>query len=130
MTKSRLFRASALSALAALLAGCVAVGPAPVRTSAPITPQPMQQGIEGEWAGSDGVTTSRFFGGRFETVANDTGNRLSDGTYVSRGGNMYQMTGTSLIRGSAISFNCLLVSSSQLNCTAAAGTQFSLMRRA
>ena len=39
------------------------------------------------------------------------------------------ITGTSLIRQTGISFNCLLVSTSQLNCTSATGQNFVLTRR-
>jgi hypothetical protein len=68
--------------------------------------------------------------GTFQTVATDTGQKLSDGTYTLTGPTSVEITGTSLIRQSPISFNCLLVSTSQLNCTSAAGQNFVLTRRA
>jgi hypothetical protein len=86
-------------------------------------------GIEGEWQSTDGVATSRFFGGQFETIANDTGNRISEGSYQRRGDDVYEISGQSLLRQAPISFNCIMTTESQLNCTAAAGNRFSLVRR-
>ncbi|MFN4273519.1 MAG: hypothetical protein ACK4F5_11950 [Aliihoeflea sp.] len=128
MTTTMLKGAAAL-ALAATLAGCQAYGPPPSR--APMSPQPMPQmsNIDGEWVSTDGVATSRFFGGTFETVANDTGNRISEGRYQRRGDNVFEISGVSLLRQAPISFNCMMITQTQLNCTAAAGNQFSLIRR-
>ena len=54
---------------------------------------------------------STFAGGSFTTtVATDTGNKLADGSYVMTGGTSVQISGTSVIRQTPISFNCLLVS--------------------
>jgi hypothetical protein len=46
------------------------------------------------------------------------------------GATSVEITGTSLIRQSPISFNCLMVSTSQLNCTSSSGQNFVLTRRA
>jgi hypothetical protein len=90
---------------------------------------PAPTGVEGQWMSSDGVAVSTFSGGTFTTSAVDTGNKLAEGSYVVSGATV-QITGTSVIRQSPISFNCLLASGSQLNCTSSAGQQFTLVRRA
>jgi hypothetical protein len=86
-------------------------------------------GVEGEWMSSDGVAVSRFSGGAFSTSALDTGNKLAEGSYIVSA-NTVQISGTSVIRQSPISFNCLLASPRQMNCTSSAGQQFTLVRRA
>lgn len=88
------------------------------------------KGVEGQWQSADGVATSRFSGGVFETTATDTGNKLAEGSYLMTAANSVQINGTSLIRQTPVSFNCLLVASSQLNCTSSNGTKFTLVRRA
>jgi hypothetical protein len=128
MTTTTLKSAAAV-ALAAALAGCQAMGPPPTRGPVYTSPTPQMTGIEGEWLSTDGVATSRFFGGEFETIANDTGNRISEGRYDRRGENLYEISGQSLLRQAPISFNCMMITETQLNCTAAAGNQFSLVRR-
>lgn len=105
----------------AALAGCQSAGPS--------GPAGAMGGVEGEWMSSDGVAVSRFSGGAFSTSAIDTGNKLAEGSYVVSGTTV-QITGTSVIRQSPISFNCLLINPKQLNCTSSAGQQFSLVRRA
>jgi hypothetical protein len=125
---SGLWKGAAALALATVIAGCQAYGPPPMR--APLSPSPApQSSIDGEWLSTDGVATSRFFGGTFETIANDTGNRISEGRYQQRTGNVYEISGMSLLRQAPISFNCIMITETQLNCTAAAGNQFSLVRR-
>ncbi len=121
-------KAAGIVALAGILAGCQMAGPPRSRPMMSAAPQ-MQSGIEGEWMSTDGVATSRFFNGSFETVANDTGNRLSEGRYNMQGSSQFEVAGMSLVRQQPISFNCLLVGTAQLNCTAAGGNQFSLVRR-
>ena len=56
--------------------------------------------------------------------------KLADGSYTMTGATSVEITGTSLIRQTPISFNCLMVSTSQLNCTSSAGQNFVLTRRA
>ncbi|MET3791607.1 hypothetical protein [Aquamicrobium terrae] len=90
----------------------------------------MRSGVEGSWIDAQGTGLSTFTGGAFQTVATDTGQKLSDGSYRMTGPSSVEITGTSLIRQSPISFNCLMVSTSQLNCTSATGQNFVLTRRA
>jgi hypothetical protein len=105
----------------AALAACQSTGPG--------GPGVAPSGVEGEWMSSDGVAVSRFSGGVFSTSAVDTGNKLAEGSYLVSA-NTVQITGTSVIRQSPISFNCLLASPRQMNCTSSAGQQFTLVRRA
>jgi hypothetical protein len=123
------WKGAGAAVLAAALAGCQAMGPPPMRSPVATQPPPSQMaGIDGQWMSTDGEAVSRFVNGRFETIATDTGNRLSEGSYQQSGDNIYQISGTSLIRQTPISFNCMLITPTQLNCTGAAGNQFSLVR--
>jgi hypothetical protein len=125
MTNARkLLSASALAGLSIILAGCLGGGGGGGST------RPVQTGVEGTWIDAQGTGLSTLSGGIFTTVATDTGQKLAEGSYALTGATSTQITGTSLIRQAPISFNCLLVSSSQLNCTSSAGTQFVLTRRA
>ena len=120
----RLFSAGAIAGLAVVLAGCMggSMGNPPARAA--------QTGIEGAWIDAQGTGLSTISGGVFQTVATDTGQKLAEGSYVLNSPTSVQINGTSLIRQSPISFNCLLISTRQLNCTSSAGQQFVLTRRA
>ena len=122
----KVLSAGAVAGLCAVLAGCMGFGGggggAPVKRA--------QTGIEGSWIDAQGTGLSTLSGGVFSTVATDTGQKLAEGSYVANGATSVQINGTSLIRQSPISFNCLLISTSQLNCTSAQGQQFVLTRRA
>ena len=100
-----------------VLAACQSAGPGGPGTA--------PSGVEGSWMSSDGVAVSRFSGGVFTTIGDRHGNKLAEGSYIVAG-NTVQINGTSVIRQSPISFNCLLASPSQLNCTSSAGQQFTL----
>ncbi len=78
---------------------------------------------------TDGVALSRFRNGAFETIANDTGNRLAEGSYRHRDASNVEISVTSLIRQTTTAVNCSMVTPTQLNCTGAAGNQFTLVRR-
>ncbi|MGB3899165.1 MAG: hypothetical protein WA973_11475 [Mesorhizobium sp.] len=116
--------AGVAAAAALTLAACTTGGP-----SAPPGGSLAPRGVEGSWIDAQGTGLSTFSAGRFQTVATDTGQKLSDGSYVMTGSTSVEINGTSLIRQSPISFNCLLVSTSQLNCTSASGQNFVLTRR-
>ncbi|MBZ9670515.1 hypothetical protein FJ970_09530 [Mesorhizobium sp. B2-1-8] len=110
-------------ALASMLAACATSGPdQPPMAAAP-------KGVEGSWIDAKGTGLSTFTGGTFTTVATDTGQKLADGSYTMTGATSVQINGTSLIRQTPVSFNCLMVSTSQLNCTSSAGQNFVLTRR-
>jgi hypothetical protein len=91
-------------------------------------PQHSTGGFEGEWLSTDGVAMSRFTGGRFETLARDTGNKLAEGSYTQIDATTVSISVTSLIRQSTTQVNCAMVTQTQLNCTGSTGAQFSLIR--
>ena len=122
----KVFSAGALAGLSIALAGCMSGGGG---TSGGAV-RPAQTGVEGTWIDAQGTGLSTISGGIFTTVATDTGQKLAEGSYQLTNPTSVQISGTSLIRQSPISFNCLLVSTSQLNCTSSAGQQFVLTRRA
>lgn len=122
MTIARKLLSAGVVAAAAALAACTTAGPGgpPSATRSP---------VEGSWIDAQGTGLSTFAGGSFKTVATDTGQKLADGSYAMTGGTSVQIHGTSLIRQTPISFNCLLISTSQLNCTSVSGQNFVLTRR-
>ncbi len=120
----RLLSAGAVAGLTVVLAGCMGFG------GGATPPARKASGIEGAWIDAQGTGLSTLQGGIFQTVATDTGQKLAEGSYALNSPTSVQITGTSLIRQSPISFNCLLISTSQLNCTSSAGQQFVLTRRA
>ncbi|TGQ39567.1 MULTISPECIES: hypothetical protein [unclassified Mesorhizobium] len=110
-------------ALATMLAACATSGPGePPGAAAPT-------GVEGSWLNAEGNAVSTLNGGKFTTVSAETGEKFADGSYTKTGTTSVAINGTSLIRQQPISFNCLLVSTSQLNCTSATGQNFVLTRR-
>ena len=120
----RVLSVGAAACLSVILAGCMGGGGGGGST------RPVQTGVEGSWIDAQGTGLSTISGGVFTTVATDTGQKLAEGSYVASSPTSVQINGTSLIRQSPISFNCLLISTSQLNCTSSAGQQFVLTRRA
>lgn len=125
MTSRKIASAAVLALLSAAIAGCSTSGGGTSGGSA----KPAPSGVEGAWLDAKGTGLSTFTSGAFQTVATDTGQKLSDGTYIMTGANSVQINGTSLIRQSPISFNCLLISANQLNCTSSTNQQFTLTRR-
>ncbi|QPC91025.1 hypothetical protein [Mesorhizobium sp. INR15] len=118
--------------LSMCVAAATVVGLAACATSGPDEP-PMAaapKGVEGSWIDAKGTGLSTFTGGKFTTVATDTGQKLADGSYTLTGATSVEINGTSLIRQTPVSFNCLMVSTSQLNCTSVSGQNFVLTRRA
>jgi hypothetical protein len=107
------------------LTGCVVSGP---ESTLPAVVEPQQLGPQGNWIGTDGVAISTFGNGLFTSYAADTGARLAEGSYSVSNGNLVQLTLRSLVRGTTSQVNCLQVQQQQLNCTAASGSQFSLVR--
>jgi hypothetical protein len=125
-TLNKLRGLAALSVMAAVLSACQISGPS---TSLPgITEPAPALGPSGNWIGTDGVAISTFGNGFFTSYAADTGARLAEGTYTTADGNLVNLTLKSLVRGTTSKVNCLQVSAQQLNCTAASGSQFTLVR--
>lgn len=107
-------------------AGCTVSGP----YGGPSRPiEPARPAIEGDWVDTNGAGVSTFRGGTVVTVATDTGQRLSEGTYLMRDTSTVDISLTSLIRGTQINAACAMVTTNQLNCTASSGQQFTLLRR-
>ena len=114
---------SIAGALATMLAACATSGP----DQPPMAASP--KGVEGSWIDAQGTGLSTFTGGTFTTVATDTGQKLADGSYTMTGATSVEINGTSLIRQAPVAFNCLMISTSQLNCTSSSGQNFVLTRR-
>lgn len=121
--KPRSFLTGASLAALAALAGCQMVSSRP----APIAVQ--TAGVDGDWMSTDGVAISRFIGGRFETIATDTGNKLAEGSYQYSDARTVAITVRSLIRQTTTNVNCAVATPTQLNCTSSDGNQFVLVRR-
>jgi hypothetical protein len=121
-------RVAAVAGIAMLagVAGCSMGGG--YRQPGPIAVAP-QTGVEGSWIDQQGTGVNNFRGGRFQTFASDTSQKLSEGQYVVRPDGIVEISGMSLIRQSPVAFNCAVTSPSQLNCTSSTGQQFVLMRR-
>ncbi|RWB76016.1 MAG: hypothetical protein EOQ50_11145 [Mesorhizobium sp.] len=124
MTIARKLLSAGAAASLLATAACTTTGPSePPGAAAP-------KGVEGNWIDAKGTGLSTFAAGNFTTVATDTGQKLSEGSYTMTGPTSVEIHGTSLIRQTPVSFNCLMVSISQLNCTSASGQNFVLTRRA
>ena len=123
MTIARKLLSAGAAASLLAAAACTTTGPSEPPAAAP-------KGVEGNWIDAKGTGLSTFAGGSFTTVATDTGQKLSEGSYTMTGPTSVEIHGTSLIRQTPVSFNCLMISTSQLNCTSASGQNFVLTRRA
>jgi len=121
MTISRMGRAALGVAATLVLTGCM-VGPGEQRSVAVRT-----SGVEGPWIDENGNRSS-FAGGRFQTIAADTGATLSDGSYRYLDNRTVAMEVRSRIRQTTLNVNCAQVTTTQLNCTSSAGNQFVLRR--
>jgi hypothetical protein len=121
-------RIAAVLSMATLvgLAGCQSAPS--YRPSGPVAVAP-QSGIEGAWIDQAGTGVTNFTGGRFETFATDTGQKLSEGTYTMSDAVVAQINGFSLLQQKPVAFNCAVASQIQLNCTSSTGQQFVLTRR-
>jgi hypothetical protein len=132
MREERIFIMTIARKLLSAGAAASLLAAAACTTTGPSEPPPMAapKGVEGNWIDAKGTGLSTFAGGKFTTVATDTGQKLSEGSYTMTGATSVEIHGTSLIRQTPVSFNCLMVSTSQLNCTSASGQNFVLTRRA
>jgi hypothetical protein len=124
MKNSGLMAGVAVLSTAVFLAGCTGM----TRRLPGVTPAPIQSGIEGAWIDQAGTGITSFSGGRFQTVATDSGQKLSEGTFQYRDQVLVEITGISIIRQSPVAFNCSIAGTEQLNCTASSGQQFVLTR--
>ncbi|MBO6551863.1 MAG: hypothetical protein JJ926_07740 [Roseitalea sp.] len=124
---ARALRFLAVAAGAVALAGCTIAAPGgggSVRA-------PSSAGIiDGAWGDTGGVATASLTNGRFVSVANDTGNRVAEGTYVYTSRESVALDYFSLLRQTRIRANCVLANPTTLNCTNDSGQQFQLVRSA
>ena len=128
MTNPRNLVAGLAIIASAALAGCQ-TGPGVGQTlPRPGPASPPTSGIEGNWIDQAGTGITVFRAGTFQTIASDSGQRLSEGTYRIRDGRLVEIQGTSIIRQTSVSFNCSRATPVQLNCTAGTGQQFVLTR--
>ncbi|OWO92721.1 hypothetical protein B5E41_21840 [Rhizobium esperanzae] len=111
---------------AATLAACVSSGPQqrPIAVAPPAT-----NSVEGEWTDANGLT-SAFTNGQFVTRTSDgTNTQMASGTYTTTPDGIIQINLYSNVKRTTSLVNCALSGTSQLNCTTATNSQFTLTRR-
>ncbi|MFB2550201.1 outer membrane lipoprotein Omp10 [Ensifer soli] len=113
-------------AAAGSLAACQSAPIREIDRPAPVRAAPT---VEGSWVDPNGIV-STFAGGTFNTRTTDTNQLLASGNYIHVSPQLVEINMTSLVRKTQQKVACQLVTASQLNCTTAAGAQFSLARRA
>ena len=86
--------------------------------------------VNGKWASGDGVYTAEFLNGTFRAVANDTGNVISQGSYIASSKDNITLKWTSNLTGKANRATCIKPEVNVMNCTDANGSRFSLRRGA
>ena len=86
--------------------------------------------VEGSWMSQDGVAVSTLSAGQFSSRVVATNEVVTTGTYTMRDQRTIDLNFFSVKSQQNTQATCLLVASSQMNCTLASGTQFTLVRRA
>lgn len=86
--------------------------------------------VNGSWASSDGVYVAEFLNGSFRAIANDTGNIISEGSYIASSKENIKLTWQSKLTGQNNTANCIKPDINVMNCTDATGNKFSLRRNA
>lgn len=84
--------------------------------------------LNGSWASSDGVYVAEFLNGQFRAVANDTGNVISEGSYIALAENRIKLNWVGKITGKSNEAECLKPEDNQLDCVDLSGNKFSLRR--
>ncbi len=84
--------------------------------------------LNGNWASSDGVYVAQLENGQFKAVANDTGNIISEGSYIALAENKIQLSWVGRISGQSNQAECLKPEPNQLDCVDVNGNKFSLRR--
>lgn len=84
--------------------------------------------LNGSWASSDGVYVAELLNGQFKAVANDTGNVISEGSYIALAENRIQLSWVGKISGKSNQAECLKPEDNQLDCVDVNGNKFSLRR--
>lgn len=106
------------------LAGCQMAGP-PARPDVSMR----SQGVEGTWAGSDGVAVSTLRNGAFESRSRETDEVLTRGSYRNTSARSIELNFYSVKTRENTSAACMQVDRDRMNCTLANGTQFVLRRQ-
>ena len=114
-------KSAALIGLAVLVAGCTVFQRKEV-AGPPIA--------NGKWASGDGVYTAEFLNGTFRAVANDTGNVISQGSYIASSKDNITLKWRSNLTGKDNQATCIKPEVNVMNCTDANGSRFSLRRGA
>ena len=96
--------------------------------TAKIDPTAGGGGLAGNWAPDGGGYTAVFRNGTFQTVATDTGNVISQGSYVAQSVAQVDLNWTSNITGQPNSAKCQRPDPNSLICTDAGGKSFTLRR--
>lgn len=84
--------------------------------------------LNGKWASSDGVYVAELLNGQFRAVANDTGNVISEGSYIALAENKIKLSWVGKISGKSNQAECLKPEDNQLDCVDVSGNKFSLRR--
>ena len=84
--------------------------------------------LNGNWASSDGVYVAQLLNGQFKAVANDTGNVISEGSYIALAENKIQLSWVGRVSGQSNQAECLKPEPNQLDCVDVNGNKFSLRR--
>jgi hypothetical protein len=83
-------------------------------------------GLAGTWLSSDNVFTAEFVDGSFVSKANDTGEVLSEGSYVVSSVSEIKLSWRGRLSGQDNSANCSRPEANRLTCVDAAGRAFTL----
>ena len=109
------------------LALAVLALPAACQT-AKINPTAGGGGLQGRWSPDTGGYAAEFNSGTFRTLASDTGNVISQGSYIVQSENEVELSWTSNITGQPNTAKCSRPSANLLNCADAGGKPFTLRR--
>jgi len=133
-TKKMISDSVVLSVVACALGACSVASTRQVTPITPLAPQIVS--VDGQWVDSEGISTSSFRNGIFETRSADTFEKLSEGNYVMRADNLIDIEMRSLVRGTVSRVNCSLrhapqvsQGTPQLLCTSQDGARFTLHRQ-
>jgi hypothetical protein len=85
-------------------------------------------GLTGKWVSSDNVFTAQLDNGNFFSTANDTGEVLSEGTYIVISASEIRMNWQGKLSQQSNSANCLRQGVDVLICTDLAGKGFTLRK--
>jgi hypothetical protein len=119
------FRIPALRLVAALAVGAVVSS---CQETARIDPSAGGGGLAGNWAPDGGGYAASFDNGVFRTMATDTGNVISEGSYVALSASQVELRWQSRITSLPNTAQCVRPDPNQLNCTDQSGKAFTLRR--